>query len=149
MSPPRLPFDSSFRADPTVAPTPLPSGPALVRHAALALAIGLAGCGDDDDGAVPMTPPDMGAPDMIAPMPPPQDLGADDLGTVPPMPEPDMGAEDLGFIPPMPPPRDMGLADLGADDLGADDLGPPVPPMPPPPPPMPPPMPPPPMPAPE
>ena len=107
-------------ADPSLAPSPLPFGPALARGAALALAIGVSACGGDDDVA-PMIPADMGQRDLgsdgfIAPMPPPidlggggADLGPTDLGIIAPMdPPPDMGAPpvDLGIIAPMPPPID-------------------------------------------
>jgi len=135
---------SVLHSDPDLAPSPLPFGPALVRGAVLALALGVAACGDADDGdAVPMVPADMGQRDLgrdgsTGPMPPPvdfgpetdagsdEDLGASDLGTdagiIAPMPPP----PDSGIIAPMPPPMPPPMPDPMPD---------PIPPMPPPPPP--------------
>lgn len=105
--------------------TPFPKTPAMVRDAAVAVAISLGaiGCGD------PMSA-DAGDPNdagIIGPMPPPLDAGTDAGGPPPPMPPPfDAGdAVDAGFdagiIAPMPPPLDAGF-----------DAGGPPPPMPPP-----------------
>lgn len=116
----------------SVALSPLPDVPPLVRRAAFAVAIGGAavGCGDDDGGPVPTTPMvDMG---IVAPMPPMPPMPAP-IDAATPMPPPDMSVTpmvDMGVVPPMPPPVDMGLTPM-------IDMG-PIPPMPPPmpPPPM-------------
>ncbi|MCB9593816.1 MAG: hypothetical protein H6719_13870 [Sandaracinaceae bacterium] len=134
--------------------TPFPKTPAMVREAAVALAIttlGAMGCGDT---TAPMVPPsdggaavDAGDAGPPSPMPARLDAGTDAGGSPPPMPPPfDAGTDAGGPPPPMPPPVDAGT-----------DAGGPPPPMPAPRdagfdadviPPMPPPMPPPPMPAP-
>ena len=131
-------------SDPNLAPTPLPLGPALVRGAVLALALGVAACGDDDGDAVPMVPPDMGQRDLgsdgfIGPMPPPADLGPEtDAGSDEDLGASDLGESDLGtdagIIPPMPPPPDSGIIAPMPPPM-PDPMPDPIPPMPPPPPP--------------
>lgn len=113
----------SFQSDPRVTPAPLPFGTALLRGAALALALGVGAAGCSDSTEPPPSQTDLGTD-----APPPVDLGADlgpqvDLG--PPPPPRDMGPDvDLGRIPPRPPLTDLGI---GRIDLGG------LPPEPPPP----------------
>jgi hypothetical protein len=106
---------SPRRDDPAL--TPPPSTPAMVRRAALAMALGALGCGaatapaDAAVDAVDDRPDVSATPDRIAPMPPPRDASVTpmpfppDGGFIPPMPPP----QDGGFIPPMPPPQDSGF----------------------------------------
>jgi hypothetical protein len=128
----------SQRRDPDApALTPLPTTPALIRRAALAVALGAlspVACSDavtpgdasTDVGAASDAPDavtPMPRPDVIAPMPPPQDGGF-----IPPMPPPMPPPQDGGFIPPMPPPQDASVTPMPRPpDAGF------IPPMPPPP----------------
>ena len=121
------------RRDPDApALTPPPATPALVRRAALAVALGALGCSattNPADASTDAATADVGAdvaasPDRIAPMPPPQDSGF-----MPPMPRP-----DSGFMPPMPPPQDSGFIPPMPPPMPPPDDAGFIPPMPPPPP---------------
>jgi hypothetical protein len=112
--------------DPLRRISPLPSGPALVRATALAVAaLAAAGCTEDD----PEPTPDAATADAAS-----ADASAADAASVDAASADATQREDMPHLPPMPPPRDDAAvvdAVVETDAAPPEDTG-PIPPMPPP-----------------